>query len=69
LVPGVSGPITFTSLPKIAYVDEGGELVKFYNYSVHILAYNSIIKLDSGVAANNCGGLNCYTRRMYFKDA
>jgi hypothetical protein len=54
---------------EISYTDENGETQRFYNYNVHILAYNSIIKVDDSVAANNCGGVNCYTRRMYFKDA
>ena len=54
---------------KITYNPEGGYFTAFQEYTVHILAYNSIIKTDVGVAATNCGGVNCYTRRMYFKDA
>ena len=32
---------------------------KFFEYTVHILAYNSIIKADSAAAAGAYGGLNC----------
>ncbi len=42
---------------------------KFFEYTVHILAYNSIIKADSAAAAGAYGGLNCCTRRHYFKHA
>ena len=54
---------------KITYQSEGATGVSFYYYTVHIMAYNSIIKADVGAASGNCGGVNCYTRRMYFKDA
>jgi hypothetical protein len=54
---------------KITYMAEGGNTQRFYEYSAHVLAYNSIIKVDNTGAAGNCGGVNCYTRRMYFKDA
>jgi len=54
---------------KIQYFQENGGEAKFFEYSVHILAYNSIIKVDTGGGSGGCGGVNCYTRRMYFKDA
>ena len=36
---------------------EGGAHAKFFEYSVHILAYNSIIEVDA--ASGNCGGDKC----------
>ncbi len=54
---------------KICYFQENDGEAKFFEYTVHILAYNSIIKADTGGASGGCGGVNCYTRRMYFKDA
>jgi hypothetical protein len=40
-----------------------------WTFSAYLSLYNSIIKTDTGPASDSCGGLNCYTRRMYFKDA
>ncbi len=53
---------------KITYSSEDGESARFYDYNIHLLAYNSIIKVDTGTHRGNCGGVNCYTRLMYFKD-
>ena len=53
---------------KVTYSPEGSNVTAFYDYSVHILDYNSIIKAETGAVSGNYGGVNCYTHRMYFKD-
>ena len=42
---------------------------KFFECTVHILSYGSIVKVDAGAASFNGGWLNTYTWGHYFKDA
>jgi hypothetical protein len=52
---------------KIEYWQENGGEATIFEYTVHILTYNSIIEAETGATSGAGGGLNCYTR-MYFKD-
>ena len=55
--------------PWLQYAGENSVNAKVFEYTVHILAYNSIIKADTGAGSGACGAVNCYTRGHHFKDA
>lgn len=57
----------FGSKGSLQY-QQGAQVPKFSQYSVHILSYVNGLKVDVGPASNNGLRLNCYTRRMYFTD-
>lgn len=53
---------------KIQYFGENEAKEKFFEYTVHILTYCSMIKDESGPVSFYDGWLNTYTRQHYFKD-